>query len=157
LLINDVIQVMLPAIKGSKSMNSWIELEVIKQTLVTSPKLDVKIKGQCLIVTRRRLLVPRHGFFRLAIPHARAIVTSGIKGLTLSVQPDPIAIFVVLIILGGVAGELFTDRVKYPRDYPPEAIYGFSIFYIGLLIVEMIRTRRQVRALLNSALVLRQK
>jgi hypothetical protein len=131
-------------------MNSWNELEPIKQTLVASPKLDVEIKGQRLIVTRRRLLAPRRGFFRLAIPHARAIVTPGMKGLALSVQPDPMAIFVVLILLGGVAGELFTDRVKYPRDYPPEAIYGFSIFYIGLLIVEMIRTRRQVRAILTS-------
>jgi hypothetical protein len=57
----------------------------------------------------------------------------------------------VFMLVGGIASELFTDRVKYPRTYPPEFIYGLAIFYIGALVVEMIRTRRRVHAILSPA------
>jgi hypothetical protein len=131
-------------------MDSWNEFEAIKQSLSTSPRFDVKVDNRHLIATRRRTLLPQRGIFRLLIPRVRAIVTDSTKkGLAISVQPDPIAIFMVLMLLGAVAVEFFMDRVKYPRDYPPEFIYGLAVLYIGALIVEMIYTWKQLRALLD--------
>ncbi len=130
----------------------WNEFEAIKQRLTTSPQLDVKIDKRRLIVIRRRALIPQRGIFRLLIPRAHAIVTASAKqGITLSVQPDPIAVFMVLMLLGGIASEFFLSRLKYPRDYPPEFVYGLAALYIGLLIVEMMSTGKQVRALINQA------
>ena len=126
-------------------------LEAARQALLASSTFDVKVDATRLIATRRRPLMPRRGLFRLFIPHARAIVRLGDQGLRTSVWPDPLAIFIVLMLVGGVAGELFTSRVKYPRTYPPEFIYGLAIFYIAALAVEMIRTGRQVRAILGLA------
>ena len=128
----------------------WNEFEAIKQRLTTSPKFDVKINDRRLIVIRHRTLIPQRGIFRLLIPHARAIVTASAKqGITMSVQPDPIAIFMVLMLLGGIASEFFLSRLKYPRDYPPEFMYGLVALYTGSLIVEMMYTWRQLRALIN--------
>ena len=127
-----------------------ITLEAIKRSLTISPLFDVKVDNLHLIATRRRTLIPTRGVFRLLIPRVRAIVADGTKkGLTISVQPDRIAIFMVFMLLGGVATELLMDRVKYPRDYPPEFIYGLAVFYIGTLIVEMIYTWKQLSALLD--------
>jgi hypothetical protein len=53
----------------------------------------------------------------------------------------------VLMLLGGVASELLMDRAKYPRAYPPVFIYGVAVLYIGTLIVEMLYTWKQLRAL----------
>jgi hypothetical protein len=126
-------------------------LEAARQALTASSAFDVKADNTRLIATRRRPLMPRRGIFRLFIPHARAIVSLSEKGLRTSVWPDSLAIFIVLMLVGGVAGELFTSRVKYPRTYPPEFIYGLAIFYIGALAVEMIRTGRQIQAILGLA------
>ncbi len=132
-------------------MASRNEFEAIKQPLTTSLIFDVKVDNRRLIATRRRTLVPQRGIFRLLIPCARAIVTdSAKKGLAISVQPDLIAIFMVLMLLGGVASEFLMDRVKYPRAYPPEFIYGLAVLYIGTLIVEMMYTWKQLRALLDQ-------
>src|SRR4030095_8039530 len=97
-----------------KPMISGNDLEAIAHYFAISPKFDVRISGGRLLVTRRRPLVPRRRLFPLLIPQARAIVATGAKGLTLSVRPDPIAIFMVLMLLGALAGEFFTDRVIYP-------------------------------------------
>lgn len=129
-------------------MDSWNEFEAIKQSITTSPRFDIKVDNQRLIVTRRRTLLPRRGVFRLLIPRVRAIVTDNPK-TSLSVQPDSIAIFMILILLAGIATELLMDRVKYPRTYPPEFIYGLAVLYIGALIVETIYTWKQLRALLD--------
>lgn len=133
-------------------MDAWNEkeFEAIKQALTTSPRFDVKIDNRHLIVTRRRRLLPRRGVFRLLIPHVRAIVTgSRERGFAISVQPDSIAIFMVIMLLGGVAVEFLMDRVKYPRTYPAEFIYGVAALYIATLIVEMMYTWKQLRTLLN--------
>ena len=131
-------------------MDSWNELEAIKRALTTSPLFDVKVDNLHLIATRRRTLIPKRGIFRLLLPHVRAIVADRTKkGLTISVQPDRIAIFMMFMLLGGVATEVLMDRVKYPRDYPPEFIYGLAVLYIGALAVEMIYTWKQLRALLD--------
>jgi hypothetical protein len=132
-------------------MHSRNEFEAIKQPLTTSPVFDVKVDNRRLIATRRRTRIPQRGIFRLLIPHVRAIVTdSAKKGLAISVQPDPIAMFMVLMLLGGVASEFLMDRVKYPRAYPPEFIYGLAVLYIGTLIVEMMYTWKQLRLLLDQ-------
>jgi hypothetical protein len=131
-------------------MDSWQQFEAIAQFLTTSSRFDVKVDHRHLIATRRRPLVPRRGVFRLLIPCVRAIVTDRAKkGLAISVQPDSIAIFMVLMLLGGVATELLMSRVKYPRAYPPEFIYGLAALYIGTLIAEMIYTWKQLRPLLD--------
>lgn len=131
-------------------MDSWNEFEAVKRSLTTSPRFDVKVDKHHLIATRHRTLIPRRGIFRLLIPRVRAIVTdSPQKGLAISVQPDSIAIFMVLLLLVGIATEFMMDRVKYPRDYPPEFIYGLAALYIGALIVEMIYTWKQLRELLD--------
>jgi hypothetical protein len=131
-------------------MNSWNEFETIKQSLVGSPTFDVKIDDQRLIATRRRSLIPRHGIFRLLIPHSRIIVSRNeMQDLTVSVRPDTIAIFMVIMLLGAIAVELFADPVLYPRNYPPAFIYALAIFYIGSLIIEMFYSRKQFRSLFN--------
>lgn len=131
-------------------MDSWNDLEAIEQSLTTSPQFDVKVDGRHLIATRRRALIPRRGLFRLLIPRVRAVVTdSPKKGLTISVQPDSIAIFMVFMLLVGIAIELGMDRVEYPRSYPPEFVYTLAALYIGALIVELVYTWKQLRALLN--------
>jgi hypothetical protein len=131
-------------------MDAWNEFETIKESLTKSPLFDVKVDNRHLIATRRRTLVPRRGIFRLLIPRVRAIVTDSTKkGPAISVQPDSVAIFMVFMLLGGIATELLMDRVKYPRNYPPEFIYGLAVLYIGTLIVEMIYTWKQLRALLD--------
>lgn len=131
-------------------MDSWNEFEVIKQRLTASPRFEIKISNQRLIATRRRAFLPKRGIFRLLIPHTRAIVTDSVgKKPRYSVRPDAIAIFMVFMLLGGVAVEIFMDRVNYPRDYPPVFIYGLAVFYIGALIVEMVYTWKQLRALLD--------
>jgi hypothetical protein len=124
-------------------------LEAARQALAATSTFVVKVDGTRLIATRRRPLLPRRGIFRLLIPHARAVVTAGEGGLRASVRPDPLALFMVLMLVGGIASELFMNRVKYPRTYPPEFIYGLATLYIGALAVEMIRTKRQVHALLR--------
>ena len=131
-------------------MNSGNEFETIKQSLVRSPTFDVKIDDQRLIATRRRSLISRHGIFRLFIPHTRIIVSRNeMQDLTVSIRPDSIAIFMVIMLLGAISVELFADPVLYPRNYPPAFIYGLAIFYIGLLIIEMFYTRKQFRRLVN--------
>ena len=127
------------------------EFEAIKQLLIASPIFDVKVGNRRLIATRRRAFVPKRGVFRLLIPRTHAIVTDSVeKSPRYSVRPDTIAIFMVLMLLGGVAVELFMDRVKYPRDYPPEFIYGLAVFYTGALTVEMMYTWKRLRALLDQ-------
>ncbi len=129
-------------------MDSWNEFEAIKQLLTANPRFDVKVGNQRLIATRRRAFLPRRGIFRLLLPRTRAIVTNRVETKPrYSVQPDRIAIFMVIMLLGGLAVELLMDRAEYPRDYPPEFIYGLAIFYIGALIVDMMQTRKQLRAL----------
>lgn len=135
-------------------MNSQNEYEVIKQSLLASPLFDViKISDRQLIATRLRSIVPRRGIFRLLIPHTYIVINAKkTQGSTISVRPDPVAIFMMVMILGGVLGEVFMDRSQYPRDYPPEFIYGLAIFYIGWLIIEMFSTRRQIRALFGQGM-----
>ncbi|MEO0983949.1 MAG: hypothetical protein AAFY20_00205 [Cyanobacteria bacterium J06639_14] len=132
-------------------MDSWNKFEVIKQLLTASPRFDVQVSKQRLIATRRRAFLPKRGIFRLLIPRTRIIVTDSVEQMPrYFVQPDRIAIFMVIMLLGGIAVELFMDRAKYPRDYPPAFIYGLAVFYIGTLIAEMIHTWKQLRTLLDQ-------
>jgi len=131
-------------------MNSLNEFETVKQALGGSPLFEVKGDGERLIATRRRSWIPRRGIFRLLIPQARIFITHNEKqALITSLRPDPLAVFMLVMLLGGVAVELFLDPVKYPRDYPPGFIYALAIFYIGALIVEMFYTRKQFRSVIQ--------
>ena len=131
-------------------MNSLNEFETVKQALAGSPLFEVRVDGERLIATRRRSWIPRSGIFRLLIPRARIFVTHHEKqSLITSLRPDPLAVFMLVMLLGGVAVELFLDPVKYPRDYPPGFIYALAIFYIGALIVEMFYTRKQFRSVIQ--------
>ena len=132
-------------------MDSWNKFEAIKQLLTATPIFDVKLGNRRLIATRRRAFLPGRGVFRLLIPRTRVIVTDRVEKMPrTSVQPDRIAIFMVVMLLGGIAVELLMDRAKYPRDYPPEFIYGLAVVYIVALIVEMMHTRKQLRVLLDQ-------
>lgn len=133
-------------------MNSQNEYEVIKQSLLASPLFDViKISDRQLIATRLRSIVPRRGIFRLLIPHAHVVVAiTKNQVLTFSVRPDPLATFMVIMLLGGIIIEFSMNRLLYPRDYPPELIYGLALFYLGLLIIEMLYTRKLIHALHNQ-------
>ena len=133
-------------------MDSLNEFEAVKRLLTSNPIFDIKVADQRLIATRRRTFLPKRGVFRLLIPRARVVVMDRVEGkVRYSVQPDPIAIFMVFLLLGGIAVELLMDRTQYPRDYPPEFIYGLAVFYIGVLGAEMAYTWKQLRTLLNQA------
>lgn len=134
-------------------MDSPHEFEAIKQILTTSPLFHVKVAKQRLIVTRRRQFAPRRGAFRLLLPHACAIVSESKKAANKPhyfVRPDSLAIFMAVMLLGAIAVEIFMDRATYPRDYPPQFIYGLTIFYIGGLISEVVYTRKQLRKLFDQ-------
>jgi len=134
-------------------MNMWNEnnFEVIKQSFLASPLFDVIRSSDQRFIAMRRSMIPGRGIFRLLIPRTRVVVTVNKNQYSaISVHPEPVAVFMLVMFLGGVVSEIFTDRAVYPRDYPPEFIYGLSVFYIGLLIIDIFYTRKQVSTLLNQ-------
>lgn len=96
---------------------------------------EVQVDGAVLIARRRRSL-PSRGIFRLLIPR----VVARIEGASVSVRPDALAWFMVVVCAGGVVVELTMDRVKYPREYPPWFVFALSAFYVANLVLEWRRT-----------------
>lgn len=126
--------------------------EALKQSFLASPLFDViKVGDHSLIATRHRSLVPGRGVFRLLIPHVRVVVSANKEqGTAISVRPDPLALFMGIMLFGSILTEFLLDRSLYPRDYPPEFIYGLAIFYIGLLMIEFFYSRKQICMLLDQ-------
>ena len=51
--------------------------------------------------------------------------------------------------LGGLLVELRMDRAKFPRDYPPEFVYGLTAVYVALYVVELMASRRALASALG--------
>lgn len=96
-----------------------------------------------LRISRRRN-VPSRGLFRLLIPRVVARVDTSSPIPHLSVFPDALAWFMLVMCAGGVIVEVTMDRVRYPREYPPAFIFGLAGFYVGALVLEWVRTRAAV-------------
>jgi hypothetical protein len=90
---------------------------------------------------RRVSWVPRGGLLSLFVPRA----TVWWRGERWRVRPDRMTIFVTVMVIGGLIVELTMDRARYPREYPPAFVYGYSLGFLGLLIREIVVTRRSVR------------
>lgn len=98
---------------------------------------------------RRRRLAPARGLFRLLIPRVVCDLAARPDGtLSRRVRPDGLALGVLLVCAAGVAIELLLDRARYPREYPPEFIYGLAAAQAALLTLELwTSTRALARAL----------
>jgi len=123
-------------------------LVAAQQRLAASPRLRVQQEETRLVVTRRGPAVLRQRPFRILVPQVWAVVTAADGRLRWMVRPDSLAIFMVVMLVGGVAVEVLMDRATYPRDYPPAFIYGLAAAYVGWLGAEWRATYRQLRALL---------
>jgi hypothetical protein len=102
-----------------------------------------------VLATRRRA-VPRRGFFRLVIPHARARVAAAGRVPRASVRPDGWAVFMCVMLLGAVVAELAMDRVRFPREYPAAFAFVSAGLFVVALGIELARTRRAVREALAT-------
>lgn len=126
------------------------EFEKVKQALATSSMFEIEVGtgAKKLVARRQRKFAPRRGAFRLLLPHSLVIVTPGKQSgqrAQYLVRPDSLAIFLTVIFMGAIAVELFMDRSTYPRDYPPAAVYGLTVYYLGFLMAEIIYTHKQLR------------
>lgn len=115
--------------------------------LQRSPRFAVVRSGR-KAYARRVSWLPAWGVLRMLIPRTKVWLRGDERW---TVRPDGLAIFLVIVALGGVVVELTQDRVSMPRDYPPEFIYGYALGYVGLLIVDIAITRRAVRRALAAA------
>jgi hypothetical protein len=132
-------------------MNLSNKYEDIKKELMANPAFHVIMANEQSLTATRLSNTPKRGVFRLLIPQALVVITnSKEQNPIIFVRPDSTAIFMVTVLLGGVGVEFFMDRSIYPREYPPEFIYGFAVFYIVLLIIEIFNTQKKVRKLLNQ-------
>ncbi len=116
-------------------------LPVVRARLEAAQMDVVAVRDTGLSVMRRRVL-PNRGLFRLLIPRVVATVKVQDNVVTAGVRPDGLAIGVIVVCLGGVLVELTMDRAKYPREYPPEFVYGLTLFYLVLLVLELVKSKR---------------
>ena len=114
-----------------------------REALARAAELEVTGAEPTFRVTRRRS-VPSRGLFRLLIPRVVARVDTSSPIPHVSVLPDALAWFMVVMFAGGVVVEVTMDRVRYPREYPPAFIFGLAAFYAGALVLELVRTRAAV-------------
>ena len=125
------------------------DFDVIKQVLTTSSMFDVEPDTPKKVVARRRRkFAPRRGAFRLLLPHSLVVVSPGKQPgqrANYLVRPDSLAIFFVIVFIGAIAVEIFMDRATYPREYPPAFVYGFTAYYIGVLVAEILHTKKLLR------------
>lgn len=125
-------------------------LGAVQQRLAASARVTVQRQGARLVVARRRVFGPRRGVFRMLLPHMRTVVQARKNGgLRCTVRPDGMAIFMAVVLVGGVVVELTMDRATYPREYPPVFTYGLAAGYLLGLGAEWRYTRRLVRGLLG--------
>jgi hypothetical protein len=132
-------------------MNLSNEYETIKQALVASSAFHLIKANEQRFVATSLSGTPKRGIFRLVIPQVQVVITIGMRqSPIISIRPDPLTIFMLIMLLGGVSSEFFMDRSLYPREYPPEFIYGWAILYIGLLIIKIFNAQKQIHKLLNQ-------
>ena len=101
-------------------------------------------------VLRRERMVPQSGIFRLLIPRVVATLSIGAKGASFRVKPDGLALFFLFMLSGALVVELSMPRADYPREYPPEFIFGLAGAYLVALVVESFLTSRALLKLVRS-------
>lgn len=133
-------------------MTLFNKYENAKKVLSASPTFSIIKANEQGLIAMRQSNAPKRGILRLLLPQAHVVITDQqADDPAISVRPDPLAVFMVIALLGGVAVEFLMDRSTYPREYPPEFIYGLAVFYIGLLIIEIFKTKKHIQTLLNSS------
>ena len=106
-----------------------------------SGQFDVDVSGG-VVRARRRRRAPDRGLLRLLLPRVVVRLRTVDRW---SVRPDGLAIGTVVVLLGGLVVEATMDRARYPREYPPEFVYGLACAYGLLLAFELRATRAAVR------------
>ena len=114
-----------------------------REALVRAGQFEVTGAEPMLRLSRRRS-APSRGVLRLLIPRVVARVDMSSPIPHVSVLPDTLAWFMVVMFAGGVIVEVTMDRVRYPREYPPAFIFGLAAFYVVALGVEWRRTRAAI-------------
>jgi hypothetical protein len=122
----------------------------IRARLVLSPAFEVEVDRDVLVLSRKRM-VPNRGIFRLLVPRVRATVSLAEGRARYVIRPDGLALFMMLVLIGGVVVELTMSREKYPREYPPAFVYGLAAGYFALIGLEVAMTDRFVRRALIGA------
>ncbi len=123
-------------------------LAELKRTLAANNELDVRDENDHLRVDRTRSFLPRRGLFRILIPRVTSMVRVTAAGTAVTTRPDAVALVMIVMFAGAVLVELVMDRVRYPREYPPAAVFGIAGAYLALLVVEW----RSMSNLLKRAL-----
>ena len=123
-------------------------LDAALETLRADPHLEAERAGERIVVRRKRR-VPRRGIFRLLIPQVTARLRRTPSAFSISIRPDAVGVFMLIMLIGGVVVELTMDRARYPRDYPAAFVYGLTALYVALFVLELRRTRIVVRRALE--------
>lgn len=116
-------------------------IPVLRSRLLAAQMEVLDVRDSGLTAMRRRTL-PNRGLFRLLIPRVVCNIRVQGNAVSPSVRPDGLAIGIVIVCLGGLLTEFTMDRAKYPREYPPEFIYGLTAFYLVLLVLELVKSRQ---------------
>ncbi len=105
---------------------------------------EVVEKKTTLQIMRKRWL-PNGGISRLLIPRCVAKLKARPDGVKLSLRPDTLALFMGIMLTGGLAVEIM-DR--HPRQYPPWFVPALLGLYLVSIAYDSIRLRRMlIRAL----------
>lgn len=99
---------------------------------------------------RRKRILPNRGIFRLLIPRVKIKAKIENNLLTYRIKPDGLAWVFLVLCAGGIFTEFTMDRVKYPRDYPAEFIYGMLVYFLSMLIFEMQKSKRVFKHLIEA-------
>ena len=110
---------------------------------------ETEKKKEQLILRRKRIL-PSRGIFRLLIPRVKITAKLETNALTYRIKPDGWAWVFLVMCAGGIFTEFTMDRVKYPRDYPPEFIYGILVYFLSMLIFELQKSKRVFQHLVQQ-------
>lgn len=127
-----------------------VPLSTSKEALTAQLKqhraFDVQEKQSKLFLARRRML-PNRGLTRLLIPRIVTRLTLSDTAVKFAFGLDAIATIMLFFIGGGVLVELTADRSEYPRDYPPEFIYGIALIYLVAVVYDLLKTRALIKKL----------
>lgn len=125
----------------------------LQEFLSMSSAFQVEVNSKKVVARRQRKFAPRRGVFRLLLPHSLVIISPGKQPgqrANCLVRPDSLAIFMTVMLIGAIAVEILMDRATYPRDYPPGFIYGLTLYYVSVLIAEIIHTKKQLNQVLTQ-------
>lgn len=120
----------------------------VRSKLALADAFAMETRGDDLVVWRKRL-VPRRGLFRLLIPRVRATFSPSGEAVRCTIRLDGLALFMVVMLAGGVVVERTMPRDRYPREYPPAFVYALAAVYAVLIVYDVWMTDRSLRRALG--------